>query len=73
MEEKSSPKVAQRKFYLGKYHQRKIKHRCDICDYTTSKMSNYKKHLKSKKHEKIKTVGISLVFWLSLFFDTKKK
>lgn len=52
MEAKSSLKSSLKKKSLGKDNVRKIKHTCDCCDYTTSKMSNYKKHLKSKKHIK---------------------
>ena len=52
MEAKSSLKSSLKKKTLGKDNVRKIKHTCDCCDYTTSKMSNYKKHLKSKKHIK---------------------
>jgi hypothetical protein len=52
MEAKSSLKSSLKRIPLGKDNLRKIKHTCDCCDYTTSKMSNYKKHLKSKKHVK---------------------
>ena len=52
MEAKSSLKSSLKKKYLGKDNVRKIRHICDCCDYTTAKMSNYKKHLKSKKHIK---------------------
>lgn len=52
MEAKSSLKSSLKKKSLGKDNVRKIKHTCEYCDYTTSKMSNYKKHLKSKKHIK---------------------
>tara|TARA_B100000575_G_C23113172_1_gene643203 strand:+ start:339 stop:1169 length:831 start_codon:yes stop_codon:yes gene_type:complete len=57
MEAKSSPKEAPKRQHLGKDHKRKIKHTCEYCDYTTCKMSNYKKHLKSKKH--IKNMSLS--------------
>lgn len=49
---KSSPKyekVAHRAS-LGKDHKRNIVHECAFCNYKTNKISNYKKHLKSKKH-----------------------
>ncbi len=52
MEAKSSLKSSLKRIPLGKDNLRKIKHTCDCCNYTTSKMSNYKKHLKSKKHVK---------------------
>jgi len=53
MDKKSSLKSSLKKIYLGKDNVRKIRHTCDCCDYTTAKMSNYKKHLKSKKHLKM--------------------
>ena len=55
MTKKEAPKKPQRSpdyMYLGKDHKRKIKHICEFCDYTTSKMSNLKKHFLSKKHIK---------------------
>lgn len=52
MEAKSSLKSSLKRHPLGKDNARKIRHVCECCDYTTSKMSNYKKHLKSKKHIK---------------------
>ena len=61
MEEKRSPrglkvarnekKVAQRAS-LGKDHKRNIVYECSCCNYKSNKSSNYKKHLKSKKHLK---------------------
>ena len=62
MEEKSSPrglKVAQNekkvahRASLGKDHKRNIVYECICCNYKSNKSSNYKKHLKSKKHLKI--------------------
>ena len=62
MDKKSSPrglkvaqnekKVAQRAS-LGKDHKRNIVYQCICCNYKSNKSSNYKKHLKSKKHLKM--------------------
>ena len=55
MTKKEAPKKPQSSpdyMYLGKDHKRKIKHICEFCDYTTSKISNLKKHFLSKKHIK---------------------
>ena len=57
---KSSPngeKVAHRAS-LGKDHKRNIVHECEFCNYKTNKISNYKKHLKSKKHMRKKSSQI---------------
>ena len=45
-------KVAQRAS-LGKDHKRNIVYQCICCNYKSNKSSNYKKHLKSKKHLKM--------------------
>jgi len=58
----SSAKVVQNTGYLGKnkgwkQSRKKIYH-CEMCAYETINISNYKKHLKSKKHLKKFNLGI---------------
>ena len=46
---KKEPKRAAKKIVTG---EKKMKFYCEVCDHSMSKLSNYKRHLKTAKHIK---------------------